>query len=79
MGAPSLRVFCAKVGFHGSVQFGLLHLILLLPLLLLLGGAAVYRCDNRALVIAASAAEGRQRSIVDIIDHITQSENRFAR
>src|SRR5208337_4763547 len=50
MGAPSLRVFCARVGFHGSVRqrFLPLHLILLLILFLLLGGVAVYRCDASA-------------------------------
>ncbi len=46
MGAPSLRVFCARVGFHGTVRQGfctctchlhlILHLILILNLLSLL-------------------------------------------
>jgi hypothetical protein len=34
------------------------ELILLLFLILFLGGAAVYRCDKRAYLIAALAAEG---------------------
>ena len=62
MGAPSLRVFCARVGFHESVHQGFLHLILILIDFFLSGGAAVYRCDDRRIFIAALAAEGRQFS-----------------
>ncbi len=37
-GAPSLRVLCARVGFHDRVPHGVLHVIL--------GGAAVHCCGN---------------------------------
>ena len=59
MGAPPLRVFCARACPERSRRGGIPRkrptrfLILLLLLLLLLGGAAVYRCDNRRILIAA--------------------------
>ena len=39
-----MRVVCARVGFHGSADLGILHLVLLL--VLLLGGAALQRCGQ---------------------------------
>jgi hypothetical protein len=41
------------VGFHESSELGILHL--------LIGGAAVYRCDSYAVVTPALAAERRLR------------------
>ncbi|MGB0044111.1 MAG: hypothetical protein WBP91_13120 [Terriglobales bacterium] len=44
MGAPILaRFFCARVGFHGSVELGILHLLLHLILLFALDFAFGWR------------------------------------
>ena len=47
MGAPFYRVFLRKSGIPRQRPPRFLHLHLILRLILLLGGAAVYRCDLR--------------------------------